>query len=224
MTERFADRARDTASNALQTPPGSISQNNEHVDVRDPARQHLEMPAPPPKRQVQSERLSNVVARRSPRLASKVAEAVGKALAAQDVTVPAEAVAGRVIARRPHPLRQWQPLDPPDRINKPGNAVPARGHTGTCPVMLIAGVGLLCSAGGSALSRRQDEPDQASCKRGSQSYIDSGHQVVVPFGFAAHADRLRADGQAAEPHPPRDAGHPPRSSSQPLRALRRAEG
>jgi transposase len=38
------------------------------------------------------------VARRSPRLASKVAEAVAKALAAQDVTVPAEAATGRVIA------------------------------------------------------------------------------------------------------------------------------
>ena len=38
------------------------------------------------------------VARRSPRLASKVAEAVAKALAAQDVTVPAEKTTGRVIA------------------------------------------------------------------------------------------------------------------------------
>jgi transposase len=38
------------------------------------------------------------VARRSPRLAPKVAEAVATALAAQDVTVPAEAATGRVIA------------------------------------------------------------------------------------------------------------------------------
>ena len=46
-------------------------------------------------------------------------------------------------ARRPRPRRQRQPLDPPDRINQPGNAAPAaRGRTGTCPVMLTAGAGL----------------------------------------------------------------------------------
>src|SRR5271166_40812 len=55
------------------------------------------------------------------------------------------------------------------------------------------------------------ETDQAPCMRGSQSGVDSGHQVVVPFGFAAHADRLRADGQAAAPHPPAAAAHSPRN-------------
>jgi transposase len=38
------------------------------------------------------------IARRSPRIAAKAAESVARALAAQDVTVPAEAATGRVIA------------------------------------------------------------------------------------------------------------------------------
>jgi hypothetical protein len=55
------------------------------------------------------------------------------------------------------------------------------------------------------LKRRQDESDQASRKRSGQSGVDCGYQVVVPFGFASHADRLWADGQAAAVHPPWDA-------------------
>ncbi len=56
-----------------------------------------------------------------------------------------------------------------------------------------------CSGG------RQDEPDRASRKRSCQSGVDCGYLVVVPFGYASHADRVRADGQAAAVDPPRDA-------------------
>ena len=56
-----------------------------------------------------------------------------------------------------------------------------------------------CSGG------RQDEPDRASRKRSCQSGVDCGYQVVVPFGYASHADRVRADGQAAAVDPPWDA-------------------
>jgi transposase len=44
------------------------------------------------------DKIRQAIARRSPRLAAKAADAVAKALAAQDVTVPAEAATGRVIA------------------------------------------------------------------------------------------------------------------------------
>jgi hypothetical protein len=44
---------------------------------------------------------------------------------------------------------------------------------------------------------RQDVPNRASRTRSSQSGIDCGYRVVVPFGLASHADRVRADGQAA---------------------------
>jgi hypothetical protein len=56
-----------------------------------------------------------------------------------------------------------------------------------------------CSGG------RQDEPDRASRKRSCQSGVDCGYQVVVPFGYASHADRVRADRQAAAVDPPWDA-------------------
>jgi hypothetical protein len=55
---------------------------------------------------------------------------------------------------------------------------------------------------GPCSSGRQHESDRASHKRGCQSGVDCGHQVVVPFGSAPHADRLRADGQATADHPP----------------------
>jgi hypothetical protein len=92
--------------------------------------------------------------------------------------------------------------------------------TSACIFIVTSG---LRSAGGPGPSRRQDEPDQAPCQRGRQSGVDSGHQLVVPFGFAAHADRLRASGEAAAAHPPPDAGYPPPNSGRPLRALRRAQ-
>ena len=97
----------------------------------------------------------------------------------------------------------------------PGDAWPAsrprgpRGRRPLAPVRIFVVTGGPWSAGGSALSGRQDEPDQASRKRSGQSCVDCGYQVVVPFGFASHADRLRADGRAAAVHPPWDAGHPP---------------
>jgi hypothetical protein len=86
---------------------------------------------------------------------------------------------------------------------------------------------LICgpwSPGGSALSGRQHESDQAPGKRSGQSGVDCGCQVVVPFGVASHADRLWADGQATAVHPPWDDGHPPRESRRRLGAVRRAEG
>ncbi len=105
----------------------------------------------------------------------------------------------------------------------PGDAWPAsrprgpRGRRPLAPVRIFVVTGGPWSAGGSALSGRQDEPDQASRKRSGQSCVDCGYQVVVPFGFASHADRPWADGQAATVHPPWDARRR-------LRAVRRADG
>jgi hypothetical protein len=48
-----------------------------------------------------------------------------------------------------------------------------------------------------------DESDRASHPHSCQSDVNCGHQVVVPFGYALHADRAWADGQAASAPPPR---------------------
>jgi len=39
--------------------------------------------------------------------------------------------------------------------------------------------------------------------------VDCGEQVVVPFGAATRADRLRTDSPAATAHAPWGACHPP---------------
>jgi hypothetical protein len=49
-------------------------------------------------RAVSQSRIARTVKARSPRIAAKVSAAVAAALAAQDVTVPAEAATGRVIS------------------------------------------------------------------------------------------------------------------------------
>ena len=67
-----------------------------------------------------------------------------------------------------------------------------------------------CSGG------RQDESDRASRTHSRQSGVDCGHRVVVPVGYASHADRAWADGQAAAAHPPWDARRQ-------LHAVRRAD-
>jgi len=59
-------------------------------------------------------------------------------------------------------------------------------------------------AGGSVLKREAGCPDRASRTRSSQSGIDCGYRVVVPFGLASHADRVRAGSQAVAVHTPRD--------------------
>jgi hypothetical protein len=62
---------------------------------------------------------------------------------------------------------------------------------------MFAVTGRIMGASGSVLERRQDVPDRASRTRRSQSCIDCGYRVVVPFGLGSHADRIRADGRAA---------------------------
>jgi hypothetical protein len=84
------------------------------------------------------------------------------------------------------------------------------------PVRIFVVIGRSWGATGSVLKRRQDESDQASRKRSRQSGADCSYQVMVPFGYASHADRLWADGQAVAAHPPWDAGRQ-------IHAVRRAD-
>jgi hypothetical protein len=91
-------------------------------------------------------------------------------------------------------------------------------------VRVLAVIGGPWNAMGPCSSRRQDESDPASCKRSGQSGVDCGYQVVVPLGVASHADRPRADGQAAAAHPPWDARHPPWHARHRLHAVRRTGG
>lgn len=59
-------------------------------------------------------------------------------------------------------------------------------------------------------SGRQGASGRASRTRRSQSDINCGYQVVVPFRLASHADRVRANDQAAAAYPPRnDPWHRP---------------
>jgi transposase len=92
---RVTNRLRDALTSISPVLERALGNRLHQAGVRDLV---AAFPTLTALRSAGPEQVRAAVARRSPRLASKVAEAVGKALAAQDVTVPAEAATGRVIA------------------------------------------------------------------------------------------------------------------------------
>ena len=91
---RVTNRLRDALTSISPAFERAIGNRLHRAGVRDLV---AALPTLTALRAAGPEQVRAAVTRRSPRLASKVAEAVAKALAAQDVTVPAEAATGRVI-------------------------------------------------------------------------------------------------------------------------------
>jgi transposase len=92
---RVTNRLRDALTSISPALERALGNRLQHAGVRDlvaafPTLTALRAAAP--------DQVRTTVARRSPRIAGKTAEAVARAVAAQDVTVPAEAATGRVIA------------------------------------------------------------------------------------------------------------------------------
>jgi transposase len=92
---RVTNRLRDALTSISPVLERALGNRLHQAGVRDLLAAHPTLTA---LRAAGPDTIQAMVARRSPRLASKVADAVAKALAAQDVTVPAEAATGRVIA------------------------------------------------------------------------------------------------------------------------------
>lgn len=92
---RVANRLRDALTSIAPALERAIGPKLHHAGVRDLA---AAFPTLTALRAADPAEIRETVARRSPRLAAKTADAVAKALAAQDVTVPGEAATGRVIA------------------------------------------------------------------------------------------------------------------------------
>ena len=92
---RVTNRLRDALTSISPVLERALGNRLHQAGVRDLLAAHPTLTA---LRAAGPDTIQATVARRSPRLASKVADAVAKALAAQDVTVPAEAATGRVIA------------------------------------------------------------------------------------------------------------------------------
>jgi transposase len=92
---RITNRLRDMLTSTSPVLERAIGSKLAHAGVRDLVSAFPTLTA---LRAAGPGKIRAAVARRSPRLAGKIAEAVSKALAAQDVTVAAEAAAGRVIA------------------------------------------------------------------------------------------------------------------------------
>jgi hypothetical protein len=92
---RVTNRLRDALTSISPALERAIGKRPGHAGVRDLV---AACPTLTALRAAGPDKIRQTVAWRSPRLASKTAEAVAKALAAQDVTVPAEAATGRAIA------------------------------------------------------------------------------------------------------------------------------
>lgn len=92
---RITSRIRDMLTSISPALERAIGPKLAHAGARDLV---AEFPTLTALRAAGQDKIRAAIARRSPRLAGKLAEAVTKALAAQSVTVPAEAAAGRVIA------------------------------------------------------------------------------------------------------------------------------
>ena len=92
---RITNRLRDALTSISPVLERALGNRLHQAGVRDLV---AAFPTLTALRAAGPDRITETIARRSPRLASKVTEAVAKALAAQDVTVSAEAAAGRVIA------------------------------------------------------------------------------------------------------------------------------
>ena len=92
---RCTNRLRDALTSVSPALERAIGARLAQPGVRDLLAKH---PTPTALRTAGRSRIERLVARRSPRLASKVTDAVVGALEAQSVSVPAEVTIGRVIA------------------------------------------------------------------------------------------------------------------------------
>jgi transposase len=92
---RVTNRLRDVVASISPALERALGNRLHQAGVRDLV---AALPTLTALRAAGPDQVQGTVARRSPRLAAKVAASVAKAAAAQDVTVPAEAAAGRVIA------------------------------------------------------------------------------------------------------------------------------
>jgi transposase len=92
---RVTNRLRDALTSVSPALERAVGKRLGHAGVRDLV---AAFPTLAALRAAGPDKVRGTTARRSPRLASKTAEAVARALAAQGVTVPAEAATGRVIA------------------------------------------------------------------------------------------------------------------------------
>jgi transposase len=92
---RLTNRLRDMLTSISPVLERAVGSKLAHAGVRDLVSAFPTLTA---LRAAGPDKIRAAVSRRSPRLAGKIAEAVSKALAAQDVTVAAEAAARRVIA------------------------------------------------------------------------------------------------------------------------------
>jgi len=92
---RVANRLRDALTSIAPALERALGSRLQHAGARDLL---AAFPTLTALRAVGPDQVRATVARRSPRIAGKTAEAVAKALASQDVTMPAERATGRVIS------------------------------------------------------------------------------------------------------------------------------
>lgn len=92
---RVTNRLRDALTSIAPALERALGNRLQHAGVRDLV---AAFPTLTALRAAGPDTVRATVARRSPRIAGKTADAVAKALGAQDVTMPAEKAAGRVIA------------------------------------------------------------------------------------------------------------------------------
>jgi transposase len=92
---RLTNRLRDALVSISPALERAIGSRLGHAGVRDLI---AKAPTPTALRKAGRARIANLIERRSPRLATKVTDAVTAALDAQTITLPAEAAVGRVIA------------------------------------------------------------------------------------------------------------------------------
>jgi transposase len=92
---RLTNRLRDALTSISPALERAVGSRLAHAGVRDLL---IKYPTPSALRRAGRARITAVVKKRSPRLATKVADAVIEALDAQTLTLPAEATVGRVIA------------------------------------------------------------------------------------------------------------------------------
>ena len=92
---RLSSRLRDALTSVAPALERAVGDRLHQPGIRDLLAKYPTLTA---LRAAGRAKIAKVIGKRSPRLAGKVADAVTAAVAAQDVTVPAEAATGRVIA------------------------------------------------------------------------------------------------------------------------------
>ena len=114
---RLANRLRDALTSIAPALERAMGDRLDQAGVRDLLAKYPTLTA---LRAASQARVERTVKARSPRLAAKVATAIAAALAAQDVTVPAEATTGRVIAELAAELDRVCPPRRPGRRDRGG--------------------------------------------------------------------------------------------------------